>query len=40
MKKFLTILLTSLNLHANDLFVYDTNRQVELTEVINNKLNI
>jgi len=40
MKKFLTILLTVLNLHANDLFVYDTNGQVELTEVINNKLNI
>lgn len=40
MKKFLTILLTVLNLHANDLFVYDTVGQVELTEVINNKLNI
>ena len=40
MKKFLTILLTVLNLHANDLFVYDTNGQVELTEVINNKLNV
>jgi hypothetical protein len=40
MKKFLTILITVLNLHANDLFIYDTNGQVELTEVINNKLNI
>ena len=40
MKKFLTILLTSFNLHANDLFVYDTVGQVELTEVINNKLNV
>jgi len=40
MKKFLTILLTALNLHANDLFLYDKNNDVELTEVINNKLNI
>lgn len=40
MKKFLTILLTVLNLHANDLFVYDTNGQVELTEVITNKLSV
>jgi hypothetical protein len=40
MKKFLTILITVLNLHANDLFVYDTVGQVELTEVINNKLNV
>jgi len=40
MKKTLLILLTAVNLYANDLFVYDTNGQVELTEVINNKLNI
>ena len=40
MKKFLTILLTSFNLHANDLYLYDKNNDVELTEVINNKLNI
>lgn len=40
MKKLLTILLTVLNLHANDLFLYDKNNDVELTEVINNKLNI
>lgn len=40
MKKLLTILLTALNLHANDLFLYDKNNDVELTEVINNKLNI
>jgi hypothetical protein len=40
MKKFLTILLTSFNLHANDLYLYDKNNDVELTEVINNKLNV
>ena len=40
MKKFLTILLTALNLHANDLYLYDKNNDVELTEVINNKLNV
>jgi len=40
MKKFITILLTSLNLHANDLYLYDKNNDVELTEVINNKLNV
>ena len=40
MKKLLTILLTALNLHANDLFLYDKNNEVELTEVINNKLSI
>jgi len=40
MKKLLTILLTALNLHANDLFLYDKNNDVELTEVINNKLNV
>jgi len=40
MKKTLLILLTAINLYANDLFVYDTNDQVELTEVINNKLNV
>ena len=40
MKKFLTILLTALNLHANDLYLYDKNNDVEFTEVINNKLNV
>ena len=40
MRKLLTILLTVLNLHANDLFLYDKNNDVELTEVINNKLNV
>lgn len=40
MKKLLTILLTALNLNANDLFLYDRNNDVELTEVINNKLGI
>jgi hypothetical protein len=40
MKKFLTILLTTFNLHANDLYLYDKNNDVELTEVINNKLNV
>jgi hypothetical protein len=40
MKKFITILLTALNLHANDLYLYDKNNDVELTEVINNKLNV
>lgn len=40
MKKLLTILLITLNLHANDLFLYDKNNDVELTEVINNKLSI
>lgn len=40
MKKFLTILLTALNLQANDLFLYDKNNDVEFTEVINNKLNV
>jgi hypothetical protein len=39
MKKFITILLTTLNLHANDLYLYDKNNDVELTEVIDNKLN-
>lgn len=40
MKKLLTILLAVLNLHANDLFLYDKKNEVELTEVINNKLSI
>lgn len=40
MKKTLLILLTAVNLYANDLFVYDKNNEVEITEVINNKLNI
>lgn len=40
MKKLLTILFATLNLHANDLFLYDNNNNVELTEVINNKLNV
>jgi len=40
MKKLITILLTSLGLHANDLFLYDANNEVEFTEVINNKLNV
>lgn len=40
MKKLITILLTAINLYANDLFVYDTNNNVEFTEVINNKLNV
>lgn len=40
MKKLLTILLTALNLHANDLFLYDKTNDVELTEVTNNKLNV
>jgi hypothetical protein len=40
MKKLITIILTVLNLQANELFVYDKNNNVELTEVINNKLNI
>ncbi len=40
MKKILTILLTACNLHANDLYLYDKNNDVELTEVINNKLNV
>ena len=40
MRKLLTILLTVLNLNANDLFLYDKNNDVELTEVINNKLNV
>jgi hypothetical protein len=40
MKKFITILLTTLNLHANDLYLYDKNNDVELTEVIDNKLNV
>jgi hypothetical protein len=40
MKKLITILLATFNLHANDLFLYDKNNDVELTEVINNKLNV
>ena len=39
MKKLLTILLTVLNLNANDLFLYDKNNDVELTEVINQNIN-
>jgi len=40
MKKLLIALLTTFNLHANDLFLYDKINDVELTEVINNKLNV
>lgn len=40
MKKLITILLTSISLQANDLFLYDKNNNVEFTEVIINKLNI
>ena len=40
MKKFITILLKALNLHENDLYLYEKNNDVELPEVINNKLNV
>lgn len=40
MIKTLLLLLMSVNLIANDLYLYDTNDQIEITEVINNKLNV
>lgn len=40
MIKILLLLLMSVNLIANDLYLYDTNDQIEITEVINNKLNV
>lgn len=38
MKKFLTILLASISLYANELFLYDFTDKIELNEVIDNKL--
>ena len=40
MKKLITILLTSLSLYANDLYLYDSADKVELGEVVANKLNV
>lgn len=40
MIKTLLLLLMSVNLIANDLYLYDANDQIEITEVINNKLNV
>ena len=40
MNKILLTLLMSVNLVANDLYLYDTNEQIEITEVINNKLSV
>jgi len=40
MKKILLLLLMSVNLVANDLYLYDANEQIEITEVINNKLSV
>lgn len=39
MKKLLLILLSSSVLIANDLFLYETDKSTEITEVINNKVN-
>ena len=36
----LLLLLMSVNLVANDLYLYDANEQIEITEVINNKLSV
>lgn len=38
MKKILLILLSSASLIANDLFLYDSDKLVEISEVINNKV--
>ena len=40
MKKILLLLLMSVNLVANDLYLYDASEQIEITEVINNKLSV
>lgn len=40
MKKLLALLLTSVSLFANDLYLYDSADKVELGEVIANKLNV
>jgi len=40
MNKILLTLLMSVNLVANDLYLYDTHEQIEITEVINNKLSV
>jgi hypothetical protein len=40
MIKMLLLLLMSVNLVANELYLYDTNDQIEITEVINNKLSV
>lgn len=40
MNKILLLLLMSVNLVANDLYLYDANEQIEITEVINNKLSV
>jgi len=40
MKKIIITLLTCFSLFANDLFLYDSNEKTELSEVINNKLNV
>jgi len=40
MNKMLLLLLMSVNLVANDLYLYDANEQIEITEVINNKLSV
>ena len=40
MKKIIIILLSCFSLFANDLFLYDANEKTELSEVINNKLNV
>ena len=40
MKNIIITLLTGFSLFANDLFLYDANEKTELSEVINNKLNI
>lgn len=40
MKKIIIILLTSVSLFANDLFLYDANEKTELSEIINNKLSV
>lgn len=38
MKKFIILLLTSISLYANELFLYDYTDKIELNEVIENKL--
>lgn len=40
MKKLLALLLTSVSLFANDLYLYDSTDKTELGEVIANKLNV
>lgn len=40
MKKLLALLLTSVSLLSNDLYLYDSTDKVELSEVVENKLNV